>query len=953
MEHILDRLKNENLTEYQSIPFWSWNAKLEPEELVRQIQWMRENGMGGFFMHARSGLKTEYMSEEWMQCIESSAKEAVRLGMNAWAYDENGWPSGFAGGKLLEEEENRDQYLVAEIGDFDDKATVNYRLEENRMVRVSEKDGDGEYLNLYIHVATSTADILNPEVVDKFIDLTHEKYQARFGAQFSELIRGFFTDEPQYQRWHTPYTKMIARYFEEEYQEDILDSLGLLFVEKEGYRSFRYRYWKGMQALMLENFARKLYEWCDTHGVQLTGHYVEEGSMGGQIMCCGGVMPFYEYEHIPGIDWLGKSSEDELAPRQVGSAAAQLNKKQVLTETFGCCGWDVSPGELRRIAGFQYVNGVNLMCQHLIPYAEYGNRKHDYPAHYSPVNPWVKEEFRDFNDYFTRLGYLLAEGTEEVQVAMLHPIRSAYFDYKRELEKEGFGVSGLERQLRKACRRLSRLNIAYHFLDETLMAKYGFVRDGRIGCGACSYTYLVLPPLLTMDRSTERLLHEYVMQGGKVLLLGERPQYLEAEEYEYPYLSSNCTLEEIAAAQPFQVTDPDTEIYASMRILDGISYLYAINASSEQEYSQTFQMGEEIRSFQKLDLVSLKTRRVPLSVTLKPGEAVLLFPDTQDAEDSKTLTPCPLIWDHANVSFEENYLPLDYVSYSLDGEHYSGKWPVAALFQKLLEDRAEGTIYFKYEFEVREKPGKICLRAETRDAQGVWINGIPLTEPMPCDIEENVIAYDIAPFIREGRNEYTVKVHWRENEDVYYALFGENVTESLKNCICYDSELEPAYVAGQFGVYPTDGYQEDDDSRYVSADSFYIGKAPETVSEPVTEGLPFVRGAVTMKQKVIFDSKDILLKVEGSYHAATVWVNGKKAGKLLFEQELDISESARAGENEVEIRFLIGNRNLLGPQHYNGDRSASVGPWTFELDGTWKDGKSNYYHDRYDLRKLR
>ncbi len=91
----------ENKMKYKSIPFWSWNSKLEPEELVRQIHWMYENGMGGFFMHARSGLKTEYLSDEWMHCIEVCADEAEKLGMDAWIYDENGWPSGFVGGKLL------------------------------------------------------------------------------------------------------------------------------------------------------------------------------------------------------------------------------------------------------------------------------------------------------------------------------------------------------------------------------------------------------------------------------------------------------------------------------------------------------------------------------------------------------------------------------------------------------------------------------------------------------------------------------------------------------------------------------------------------------------------------------------------------------------------------------------------------------------------------------------
>ena len=42
-------------------PFWSWNDRLEKEELIKQIELMKKSGIEGFFMHARGGLKTEYM----------------------------------------------------------------------------------------------------------------------------------------------------------------------------------------------------------------------------------------------------------------------------------------------------------------------------------------------------------------------------------------------------------------------------------------------------------------------------------------------------------------------------------------------------------------------------------------------------------------------------------------------------------------------------------------------------------------------------------------------------------------------------------------------------------------------------------------------------------------------------------------------------------------------------
>ena len=85
---------------YRPIPFWSWNEKLDTEETKRQIRIMDEAGIGGYFMHARGGLATEYMGEEWFENVAASIEEGDKLGMHSWAYDENGWPSGFGGGKV-------------------------------------------------------------------------------------------------------------------------------------------------------------------------------------------------------------------------------------------------------------------------------------------------------------------------------------------------------------------------------------------------------------------------------------------------------------------------------------------------------------------------------------------------------------------------------------------------------------------------------------------------------------------------------------------------------------------------------------------------------------------------------------------------------------------------------------------------------------------------------------
>ena len=68
---------------YRPVPFWSWNSELNKDELVKQVEWMNENGIGGFFMHARGGLTTEYLGKEWFECIDACSKRALELGMSS------------------------------------------------------------------------------------------------------------------------------------------------------------------------------------------------------------------------------------------------------------------------------------------------------------------------------------------------------------------------------------------------------------------------------------------------------------------------------------------------------------------------------------------------------------------------------------------------------------------------------------------------------------------------------------------------------------------------------------------------------------------------------------------------------------------------------------------------------------------------------------------------------
>lgn len=93
-------------SEYRGSPLWSWNTKLDNDQLMRQIDDLEEMGLGGFFMHPRVGLDTEYLGEEFMQLIKNCVERAKEKKMHAWLYDEDRWPSGAAGGMVTKDEDS-------------------------------------------------------------------------------------------------------------------------------------------------------------------------------------------------------------------------------------------------------------------------------------------------------------------------------------------------------------------------------------------------------------------------------------------------------------------------------------------------------------------------------------------------------------------------------------------------------------------------------------------------------------------------------------------------------------------------------------------------------------------------------------------------------------------------------------------------------------------------------
>ena len=928
-------MKKEVPNKYKALPFWSWNDELEEDELIKQIDWMHDNGIGGFFMHARGGLTTPYLGEKWFKCVEACLKRAKELNMEAYAYDENGWPSGFAGGKLLEDEENSDQYLSYKIGEYDPKAFVSYDLSTDKLIRTNKGNNN---LNVYLHISNSTADICNKEVVKKFINITHEEYKKH---DIYGNLRGFFTDEPQYYRWGTAYTRVLPEYFKKNYQEDILDRLGLLFVEKEGYRDFRYKYWKAMQDLMLNAFGKQIYDWCEENNYQLTGHYVEENHLYQQMWCCAGVMPFYEYEHIPGCDWLGRSISHDTNPKQLGSVCAQLDKKQVISEMFGCVGWDTTPLELKHIVEFLMVNGVNIMCHHLLPYSEHGQRKRDYPEHYSKVNPWVDKDFKSFNDYFSMLGYHLSTSIEIVNVGVLQPIRSCYFNYKREID--GPSVQDIDEGYAYTLDLLGEKHIPYHLLDETIMAKHAHVEGNKLIVGQCAYEYVILPKVVyTMDKTTEELFHQFVKNGGKILLLGDKPTYLEGQSYEYDYLVSNTDLKEIKESLMFRSSD-NKNIRISYRLDENNKpYLYIVNLGDETELDLSYRGYKSWKN-------DLNDKALNNHIHFNKYESMVLYPSNEEVEKEKELKVLKLRNEFDITKPVDNYLTLDTIQYSKDGINYSNGMNYMAVFALLLEERYQGDVYLKYSFDAKDIPNKCLALVEDCHNIELTINGVKVNK-LGFELEKDLWTYDIKNHIKTGLNEIIVHINFIQNEDVYYALFGENVTETLRNCLAYPTTIEAIYLKGDFGV--AGDFYDGEGDNIVLANKFSIIKQPKHIKELIKDGFPFFRGDISLEQEIEVDDVNQLLVFDKRFQMIDVYVNDQFVERLLFKYKLDLSNYLKLGKNKIRLVLSISNRNLMGVHHNLEEEPSSIGPYSFERFGTWdKEGNSRFYKKRYSFVK--
>jgi len=982
---------------YRGKPFWAWNGPLDAKELRRQIRVFRDMGLGGGFMHSRVGLATPYLSEEWFDLIRACADEARKNNMEAWLYDEDRWPSGAAGGLVTKDPEHRQKFLRIAVADPESYESTGDELgvflasvEGNtatdvRQIQASQlaEAKEGEKVLAFSRVLASPSpwyndqtylDTLSEKSVARFVEVTHEAYTRAVGEDFGPTMPGIFTDEPNHghlsfraDTGDAPWTDSLPQTFRDLYGYDLMSHLPEIFLKigDAEFSKVRRDYHDCLTYMFSRNFGKQVYDWCERNGMLSTGHVLAEENLRSQTSVVGSAMRFYEFMQAPGIDILrgeiltreGGTPPEYLTAKQCSSMLDQFGHKWMLSELYGCTGWHFNFAEHKAVGDWQAALGVNLRCQHLSWYTMLGEAKRDYPASISFQSAWWRD-YPVVEDYFARVNVVLTQGKSVRDVAVIHPIESAWGVFYA-------GARGPLDQLNSQLMTVQNLLLEEHFdfdyVDEDILSRHGAVEGQGEHAGSplrvakAKYHAVVVPPMLTMRESTRKILSEFLDAGGALIFVDQAPDLVDAEPndgakelagkaVQIP-MERGALVEALSSVSGMQrvsiTTEDGKEFNNSLYMLrhdpDTGRYLVFI-CHTKQDYPSGKlivrmpgngqvqewdpQTGEVFLADAEVtdDGVEIRTELPGC------GSRIFVVDPTPDENlearkkykeirrETIELDEWPILRD------EPNAFPLDVAEYSIDGGEWQGPLEILKLDRavrdaaglrprggQMVQPWAQTTppeakvipLSLRYRFNVEAIPEGPChLVIEEPERYQIALNGheLKVDEDEGWWIDNSFRRIRVAPWLlKNGTNELTLKTDYGPTHG-----------------------LEALYFTGEFG-FRWDG------TRAV------VTELPRTLAlgNWVTQGFACYTSAisyVTDIQNPISTDQRLFLELpawEGVL--VKVRVNGQPVGAIAWPPyEVDITDALKPGGNRLEIEVMSSRRNLLGPLHL----TEKYPPWT-------------------------
>ncbi len=1004
--------------EWRGKPFWSWNGKLDKNELIRQIHVMKEMGMGGYFMHSRTGLATEYLGDEWFDLINACTDEGEKLDLEVWLYDEDRWPSGLAGGLVTKDKKYRERFIhmtVVNPEDFkwDDDAVAIFICElKEKVICTNPRQifypdeaiaNTGEsYLIFKVKLSiedsfyngTTYIDTMNPEATEEFIRVTHEKYKEHCGEKFGKSIKGIFTDEPRRANMFyafkgqasgtntsTSWTDKMPEEFKKRMGYELIPHLPELFLRVDGNEvaKIKWDFVEVTQQLFLDNYAKICQKWCTDNNLIITGHILEEGNLVMQTAFCSSAMRYYEFMDYPGMDELSEGSRKYWVAKQLSSVGRQTGKKWLLSELYGCTGWQVNFQSHKEIGDWQTLFGVNLRCHHLSWYTMKGEAKRDYPASILHQSGWWKD-YNVVETYFARLGVMLNTGDPCRDLLVIHPIESAWSRVGAYTFTTDPVVQDLEIKFREVFDWLASQKIDFDYGDEEMVSRLYKIRNDEnnnpiLDIGEASYRGVLVAGLTTIRKSVLDILKKFSEAGGKVVFAGEPPEYVNAEKtnaaklfaetvsttpFDKDAMTAECAK---CIVHPVEIYDAQTgkkneKVFCQLRKNDDEYILTLLNTDLENKtgeikVSVKINPAEIVEwdclSGDKFKIKSNKSgEKVEFITNLDiSGSKVFVFSNSieQSIPEKETLeiTSSDKISGPYDYSLNEpNICVLDFAEYKINGGNWQPELEILKVDQAIrkhfdIDHRGGDMIQPWYRDNMRghAKPvakGKVSLAFSFN------------VEDMPNE--------DLTFCMEEPQN-FSVKINgseinFEENPDTWIDICFKktklpvSMLNKGKNRIDVETDfheeidLEAIYIFGNFGV-KIEGKNK----------SLTTLPAKLNIGCITTQGLPFYSGAVRYNlpleglkmegrcpQRPNSVTKFIISAPENEGALIKVFANDEYVGCAPWSPyEIDITDAVNSGSKTIELEVVLTRRNTFGPLHLIPLRSSAYGPGHFITGG--------------------
>ena len=393
------------------IPMGAITGKPDEQTVRETLEAYKAVGIDQYLIYARSGLELEYMGEEWLQMCEQFCKHAKRLGMSIWLYDEYNWPSGSCKGRV-----------PAENPEFESRQYAVY------------KNADGTYDWQVVH-SPGWVDNYSFKAMERFIELTHKKYEQRLGPYLGSTVAGIFTDEPSHP---TPVSlsrkpALLFRYFDGAEAEYKAATGRELRADVQAYLADNAKdeVWAVYYGLLGERFRKAYFDpiraWCDRAGVLSTGHMIAENDTSSSALYNGKPLHALKGLTLPGMDEIG-TRYDPANIEWLTLAVAQHAIGRVgnggLVELFALGPSDMSHATQRQMIWLCALHKMDRYLLAIAPLDARGNvEKAGYFNPLSRTQPWFPA-FRLLADE-SRVAARYAAKPVRCDIAIRYPQRAA------------------------------------------------------------------------------------------------------------------------------------------------------------------------------------------------------------------------------------------------------------------------------------------------------------------------------------------------------------------------------------------------------------------------------------------------------------------------------------------------------------------------------------------------